>query len=111
MGYELVMYSRLAPCPYVRTAKQVLERLCVPYREVFIDQDEQAGRRVLDWTGYQSVPTLVVVRPGENLPYEEPAPIPSGTSPRGVDRGTIITEPGELQLENWLRKHGFIESC
>ncbi|MCD4685646.1 MAG: glutaredoxin family protein [Anaerolineae bacterium] len=106
--YELVMYSRTRSCPFVRAAKRVLDRENVPYREIFIDQDDQAKARVLEWTGYQSVPTIIVAQPGENLPYEDPEPLVSGSSPRGVDRGTMITEPGERKLEDWLRKHGFI---
>ncbi len=108
MSYEIVMYTRLAGCPYVRTAKRVFDRFTVPYREVFIDEDETANQRVLDWTGFKSVPTIIVARPGEDLPYEDPAPLEGG-SPKGVDRGSMITEPGEVQLEEWLRKHGFIE--
>lgn len=109
MQYELVMYSRFSPCPYVRTAKRVLERENIPYREIYIDQDPTAKQMVITWTGFQSVPTIIVVRPGENLPYEEPGPLEKGASPRGIDRGSMITEPGEIQLEEWLRHHGFMK--
>ena len=108
MAYELVMYSRTIPCPFVRTAKRVLERENVPYREVYIDKDSAAEQRVIAWTGFKSVPTLVVANPGEDLPYAEPDPL-TEPSPRGVDRGSMITEPGEITLEDWLRKHGFIK--
>jgi glutaredoxin len=108
MNYEIVMYTRLAGCPYVRTAKRVLERENIPYREIIIDHDEAATQRVIDWTGFKSVPTIIVARPGEDLPYEEPAPLEGG-SPKGIDRGSMITEPGEIQFEDWLRKHGFLE--
>jgi glutaredoxin len=107
MDFELVMYSRTSSCPFVRTAKRVLARENISYREILIDEDDDARQRVLEWTGYQSVPTLVVARPGEDLPYEDPAPL-GGESPRGVDRGSMITEPGEIKLENWLKKHGFL---
>lgn len=107
--YELVMYTRTRPCPYVRAAKRVLERENVDYREIFIDQDDAARKRVETWTGFQSVPTLVVARRGEIVPYEDPVALEPGTSPKNIDRGTIITEPGEIKLENWLRKHGFID--
>jgi glutaredoxin len=109
MDYELVMYSRFSPCPFVRSAKRVLEREHVTYREIYIDQDATAKQRVIDWTGFQSVPTVIVARPGEDLPYEEPSPLAPGASPRGIDRGIMITEPGEIQFEDWLRKHGFIK--
>ncbi len=109
MDYEIVMYSRFSPCPYIRRAKRVLDRENIPYRELLIDRDPVAKQRVLTWTGFQSVPTIIVARPGEDLPYEDPAPLAAGESPRNVDRGSMITEPGEIPLENWLRKHGFIK--
>jgi len=54
------------------------------------------------------VPTIIVARPGEDLPFEEPTPL-TGDSPRNIDRGSMITEPGEIQLEEWLRKHGVLK--
>jgi glutaredoxin len=108
MEYELVMYSRTRSCPFVRIAKRVLDREGIAYREICIDEDAEAEQRVVDWTGYKSVPTIVVARPGEDLPYEDPDPLEAGSSPRGVDRGTMITEPGEMKLEDWLKKHGFM---
>lgn len=107
--HELVMYSRTRSCPYVRSAKRVLERENVTYREIFIDKDDAMKQRVIDWTGFQSVPTIIVANPGDDTPYEDPSPLDPGSSPKGVDRGTMITEPGEIKLENWLRKHGFID--
>lgn len=53
MNYELVMYARTNPCPYVRTAKRVLEREAIPYREILIDQDPAAEQRVIAWTGFK----------------------------------------------------------
>lgn len=108
MEYEIVMYSRFSPCPYVRSAKRVLDREGIPYREIFIDEDPAAEQRVIEWTGFQSVPTIILARPGEIVPYEEPKPLAPGASPRGINRGTMITEPGEIQLENWLAEHGFL---
>jgi glutaredoxin len=109
MDYELVMYSRTRACPYVRSAKRVLDRVKVPYREIHIDEDAAALERVVAWTGFESVPTIIVARRGEDVPYENPAPLEPGQSPKGIDRGTMITEPGEAIFESWLRKHGFIE--
>jgi glutaredoxin len=107
---ELVMYSRrTTACPFVSLAHRVLDEQHVPYRELYIDQDKTNEQRVLNWTGFLSVPTLIVARPGEDVPYEEPAPLAAGASPRGVDRGSMLTEPSEGQLLDWLRKHGFIE--
>ncbi len=105
---ELVMYIRTSPCPFVTLAKRVLNNEHVPYRELYIDQDKTNERRVLTWTGFLSVPTLVITRQGEDLPYEEPSPLPKDASPRGVDRGPMLTEPSEEQLLNWLREHGLL---
>ena len=105
---ELVMYSRETPCPFVSLARRVLADNQVPYRELFIDHDKLAERRVLDWTGFMSVPTLIAARPGETLPYTGPAPLPLGSSPRGIDRGALITEPDESQLCAWLRRVGLL---
>lgn len=103
---ELVMYSRTASCPFVTLAKRVLDDHKIAYREIYIDRDPEARQRVLDWTGFLSVPTLIVSENGL-LPVETPLPLPQGTSPRGIDRGDMITEPNLIQLTEWLEKHGF----
>ncbi|MCU0498498.1 MAG: glutaredoxin family protein [Anaerolineae bacterium] len=105
---SLVMYTRTAGCPYVSVAKRVLEDYQVPYQEVFIDLDDAAKQRLLDWVGFLSVPTLIVAPIGEVLPYEAPAYLPKGDSPRGIDRGSMITEASHEQLLQWLIKHGFL---
>ena len=108
MKRELVMYSRTSSCPFVTLAKRVLSDYHVEYREVFIDKDEEARRQVLKWTGFLSVPTLVAAELGSLLPYEEPLMLARGASPRGIDRGAMITEPGIDELTRWLQRHGFI---
>ena len=107
---ELVMYSRTSPCPFVSLARRVLTQEAVPYRELYIDQDKLYANRVMEWTGFLSVPTLVVATTGEDLPYEEPTPLPKDASPRGVDRGPMLTEPSEEQLKKWLMHHGLLTS-
>ncbi len=106
---DLVMYTRTLGCPFVTIAKRVLREHNVHYREVFIDKDPPARDRVRTWTGFLSVPTLIIAAPGDILPLTVPEPLPEGTSPQGIDRGDMITEPRETQLENWLRKHDLIE--
>ncbi len=106
---EIVVYKRSTYCPYQGRAERVFDRYAVPHRDIVIDEDPQAAQRVVDWTGFRSVPTIIVARPGEDLPLEEPAPLPRGDSPRGIDRGTMITEASEEQLIAWLTRHGFIE--
>lgn len=107
---HLVMYSRRSfLCPYVHIAERLLHTYSIPYIEVDIDHDPAARNRVLEWTGFLSVPTLVVADADAVLPYEPPAPL-TEPSPRGIDRGVMITEPSSKQLESWLRKHGFLDA-
>ncbi len=108
MTQELVMYNRTMGCPLVSLSRRVLQEHNVIYRDIFIDKDPQAKERVLKWTGFLAVPTLVVVQAGEDVPGEEPEVLPQGASPRGIDRGLMITEPNEQQLIQWLQKHHII---
>ncbi|MCC7206699.1 MAG: glutaredoxin family protein [Anaerolineae bacterium] len=104
----LIMYSRTYGCPFITTAKRVLEREQVPYRELMIDRNPAYEKRVVEWTGFRSVPTLIVANEGEDMPYEPPAPLEKGASPRGINRGSMLTEASEAELMAWLRQHGFI---
>ncbi len=108
MAQELVMYTRTATCPWVSLARQVLRDNGLPYREVNIDQDPAARERLLGWTGFLSVPTILVAEPGSDLPIAPPAPLAQGASPRGIDRGVMITEPDAQQLAVWLLARGFL---
>ena len=108
MTRELVMYTR-GGCAMVGLAKRVLHDYHVPYREIVIDRDEKARQWVTHTTGFLSVPTLVVANTGDNFPFEAPLPLARGSSPRGINRGSIITEPNMSQLIDWLEHHGFIE--
>lgn len=106
---RLVMYSRSAfMCPYVKIAERVFKKYSVEYTEVDIDQDEAARQRVINWTGFLSVPTLVIAAEDSTMPIEEPEPLSKGRSPRGIDRGYMLTEPSAKQLETWLYKHNII---
>jgi glutaredoxin len=102
---ELVMYARTSPCPYVSIAKRLLADLGLSYREIYIDKDPAARQRVVLWTGFESVPTLIVAELGDDFPYQEPAPL-TVASPRGVNRGSMITEPSAAELEAWLKHNG-----
>lgn len=106
---ELVVYARTTYCPYIARAKRVFEQYHVPHRDIMIDECEEATRRVEGWTGFRSVPTIIVAHCGEDVPCEDPTPLPAGSSPRGVDRGSMITEPSEEDLVAWLKRNGFIE--
>lgn len=104
----LIMYSRSYGCPYITIAKRVLDREQVPYRELLIDRNPVFEKRVVEWTGFRSVPTLVVANAGEELPCEPPAPLERGASPRGVNRGSVLSEASDAELMAWLRQHGFV---
>lgn len=106
--YDLVMYSRTFGCPFITVARRVLADYAVPYRELYIDKDMEARQRVQLWTGFLSVPTLVAAEPGADLPFAPPRPLEPGRSPRGVNRGSIITEAYAQELTDWLAQHGFI---
>lgn len=89
-------------------ARRVFRELRIPYREIDIEADEEAAAKVKGWTGFYSVPTIVLAE-GQGLDPALPiSPLPEGTSPRGVDRGGIITEPRADQLVSFLRHHGFL---
>jgi glutaredoxin len=105
---ELIVYGRTTYCPYLDTAHTVLAEYKVPYREIMIDLDPDAAARVIAWTGFRSVPTLLVAESGQEVPAEEPSPLERGTSPRGIDRGSMITEANADELIPWLKRHGFI---
>jgi len=91
----------------VERARRVLRNLGVPYREIDIEADEEAAAKVKGWTGYYSVPTIVVAE-GQGLDPALPIlPLAERASPRGVDRGGMITEPRADQLVSFLRHHGF----
>lgn len=89
-------------------ARRVLRELKVPYREIDIEADEEAAAKVRRWTGFCSVPTIVVADHEGLDPALPVSPLPKGASPRGVDRGRMITEPRADQLVSFLHRHGFV---
>lgn len=105
MEKELVMYGRRFACGDQSNAMWFLEANAIPYRFVDIGADKEAADRLIQWTGFKSVPTMVIARPGDIVPVEEPAPLAPEHSARGVDRHTVITEPSNSQLEDFLKKH------
>jgi glutaredoxin len=104
----LIMYSRTIPCPDCERARALLVDNAVPFREVMIDLDPEARSYVEKLTGFRAVPTLVVAPPDAAEPEVAPKPLEQGRSPRGVDRGPVITEPDMVSLRRWLQKHGFL---
>ncbi len=108
MDCELVMYTRSWSCPAVSLARTVLTRHGISWREINVDADPAAREWLLQNVGFLSVPTLVIATPGQATPVTPPLPLPPGHSPRGVDRGSVLTEPGAEQLTAWLAGHGLL---
>ena len=108
MDKEIVMYVRGSYCPSVALARSLLKRYDIAYREIDIETDPLLAARVKEWTNYYSVPTIIITNPGHDVPYTDFLPRPTERTNRGYDRGPMITEPNNQELEDWLHKHGFL---
>jgi glutaredoxin len=75
---------------------------------VNVKEDRAAATRLRGWVGFESVPTVILAEEGTVEPCCPPESLPSGSSPRGVDRGSMITEATRLQLRAWLVKQGML---
>jgi len=109
MDKEIVMYVRTSYCPLVSLARDLLKRYNIPYREINISDDPAMAERVKAWTNFLSVPTIIIANPGEDLPYTDVLPSPTDRPLRGYNRGPMITEPNNKDLEDWLHQHGFLD--
>lgn len=105
---RLVMFGRRFACADQDRAQTWLERHGIQYDFIDISTDPQAAHLLERWVGFLSVPTLVVARPGEIEPYHPPTPLHPGQRVRGLNRGTLITEPSNEDLERWLAQHGLL---
>ncbi len=109
MPKEIVIYVRTAYCGPVALARDLLNRYHIPYREINIGSDPAIAARLKEWTNFHSVPTLIIANPGEDAPYTDFLPRPTDRSLRGYNRGPMITEPNNQQLEDWLYQNGFLD--
>ena len=107
MANRLVVYVSTW-CYNCSDTRDALKKWGVPAEYVDIDKDATAARQVLAWTGYRSVPTLLIAEEGSLEPYEAPALLAPGASPHGIDRGSMLTEPSRAQLRGWLIAHGLL---
>lgn len=103
---RLVVYGRSTPCPDMYRWQRWLSKHAVEFVEFDINHDAEAFRKVVEWTGHQSVPTLVIAPDDGVDPVTPPAPLPPGRGPRAIDRGTMLTEPGNGQVEGFLERNG-----
>ena len=102
---RLAVYVRSKFCPDVARWQRWLQTHSLDFVELDIDTDDEAYARVVDWTGFESVPTLVIAPDDGIDPIDEPSPL-NGRSPRAVDRGTMLTEPNPGQIEPFLERNG-----
>jgi glutaredoxin len=108
MARRLVAY--ISPwCYNCSDTRAALQSWGVPAEFVNIEKDAAAARRVIAWTGFRSVPTLLIAEEGSLEPCEAPAALAPGASPHGVDRGSMLTEPTRAQLRSWLIAHSLLK--
>jgi glutaredoxin len=107
MSRRIVVY--MSPWCYTsKDTQSALNEWGVPATFINIKEDQAAAARVRGWVGFESVPTIVIAE-GESVePFEAPALLAAGSSPRGVDRGSMMTEATRNQLRAWLVKHEFL---
>ena len=107
MSKRVVVY--MSPWCYTsKDTQSALNEWGVPATFINIKEDHAAAARVRGWVGFESVPTIIITE-GESVePFEAPAPLTPGSSPRGVDRGSMMTEATRNQLRAWLVKHEFL---
>ncbi len=108
MPKHLIVYTRAIFCPDQIRTRKLLADWGVPYQEINCSEDAEALERIQEWNGHMGVPALVVAEEGSVLPIAEPGPRPEGRSTRNVNRGTLITEPSEDGLRQFLQQHGLL---
>jgi glutaredoxin len=96
-------------CGQSQDTRRALEEWGVPCEFVDIKADRAAATRLKEWVGFESVPTLVIAEGDSLAPYEPPKPLMPGSGPRGIDRGSVITEASRAELRVWLVKHGLLQ--
>lgn len=107
MSKQVVVY--MSPWCYTsQDTQRALNEWGVPATFINIKEDRAAAARVKGWVGFESVPTVIIAEGDSSEPFEPPAPLTKGASPRGIDRGSMITEANHTQLREWLVKHGVL---
>jgi len=102
---RLIVYGRSTPCPDMLRWERWVRQHPLAYVELDIDADADARAFVVRWTGHESVPTLVIAPDDGHEPMDEPAPL-AGRRARGADRGSMLTEPSDGQVEAFLTRAG-----
>jgi formylglycine-generating enzyme required for sulfatase activity/glutaredoxin len=105
--FDLVLYGRTTFCPDLVKTKKLLHQWNVPYRQLNVDMNEQAAFRLDEWLGTRTIPTLVVAERNQIDPVAQPTDA-NLSNLRNTDRGTMLHEPEEETLREWLKRNGFI---
>ncbi|MEM7029968.1 MAG: hypothetical protein AAF629_10420 [Chloroflexota bacterium] len=108
MEKELVLFSSATYSPFVALARDLLKRYQIPFREIKTDGNEQAQTQLKAWFTEVRVPTIALCQPGKTVLVDSPQSFVNNPPHRGEDRGSLIVEPNNHQLEDWLHKHGFL---
>jgi len=108
MAKRLVVYTRAIYCPDQQRTRKLLAEWHVPYQEVDCSKDPAGLERIKSWNGHMGVPAVVIAEEGSVLPFREPDPKPVGRSTRDYNRGSLITEPSEDGLGQFLKQHGLL---
>ncbi|MGE3961753.1 MAG: glutaredoxin family protein [Dehalococcoidia bacterium] len=103
---RVVVYGSSVPCPDMARFGWWLDRHEVDAMVIRdVHRDREAMEILLGLTGGNaSVPTLVITDDDEWLPLRPPSPLAGRL--RGVDRGTVLTEPNPGQIAGFLRANG-----
>lgn len=104
MARHIVVY--MSPwCHTSQDTQRAFSEWGIPATFINIKEDRSAAARLKGWVGFESVPTVVLVEGDSVEPFAPPVPLPAGSSPRGLDRGSMITEATRSQLQAWLVKN------
>jgi hypothetical protein len=106
-AFDLVVYGRSSFCADLVDGKQWLHDWNVPYRQINIDLDEQAGFRLDDWIGNRTIPTYVVAERGSSVPILPPKEVDLSHL-RDANRGTMLHEADRSTLRAWLIQNGLL---
>ena len=107
---RLLMYTRDRTCPDQELARRCLAEFNVPYTEISISHEPDAAQIVLELVGCLAMPTLLIADEANN-PIEPPQPIEPYQSVRNVDRGSIISEPSRVGLQQFLIRNGLLPAA